>query len=208
VRRQLEGEFRQNAGRVENLISAYRELETHNIGQPQTRADVLRAAVVLMHSTLEEIVRNLYVSLLPSGSVDSLNAIPFVAYGPSNRARQILLGDLQQFQGQFVENIIRDSVDAFVDTMNLNNTVQLCSCLKMVDISPATLRSTFPQLDGLMKRRHQIVHQMDRNNELDPLDFPVTDIELGVVLTWQDALGEFFLELVTLLPEENDTEVS
>ena len=51
MRNQTEEEFRQNASRVSSLISAYQELERQELANSQARKDVLRAAVVFMHST-------------------------------------------------------------------------------------------------------------------------------------------------------------
>lgn len=200
---QIKAEFQQNSGRVENLISAYRALEDNSIGDDQTRKDVLRAAVVLMHSTMEEVIRNLYRWLLPNGTQANLNKIPFVSHEPGGRPKGVMLGELLPFKGRFVSNVIVESIDRYVDTMNLNSTTQLVIALEMVSIDAATLKFSFPQLDLMMKRRHQIVHQMDRDNKFDPLEYPVSDISLDLVVDWEKALHLFFSSLLLLLPCES-----
>jgi hypothetical protein len=199
MRNQLKDEFQQNTDRVQNLISAFQLLEENSSGNPETRKDILRSAVVFMHSTLEEIIRNLFTGLLPNGHHKHLNKIPFVGH-KVHHAKGIFLGHLKDFSGRFVENIILESIENYVDTLNINNITQLCTLFEMVELSTESLQQYFPELESLMERRHQIVHQMDRSNKLDPQTEPVTNIELQTVIDWQNALHGFFSEILLLLP--------
>jgi hypothetical protein len=199
MRNQLEDEFQQNTDRVKNLILAFEMLEENNIGDSETRKDILRAAVVFMHSTLEEIIRNLFIGLLPDGKQEHLDKIPFVGH-EVRRSKGILLGHLRDFREIFLGNIILESIKKYVDSLNINNTTQLSTLFEMVEIPIESLRQYFPELESLMTRRHQIVHQMDRRNELDPQTEPVTNIELNTVIDWKNALHGFFSELLLLLP--------
>ena len=142
--------------------------------------------------------------LLPNGSCENLNKIPFVGHNLATRPKGILLGDLKDFEGTFVENVIIESIEKYVDTMNLNNATQLDVSFRMVDIETESLRQYYPDLENIMKRRHQIVHQMDRVNDLDPQSFPVTDIDFETLQAWQDTLNNFFTDLLQLLPEETN----
>ncbi|MBK8067444.1 MAG: hypothetical protein IPK27_07385 [Rhodanobacteraceae bacterium] len=197
----LSVEFRENLARVDNLLNAYRALKRHSLCEKQTRMDVLRAAVVMMHSSLEEIIRNMFLIRLPGGSVEALNKIPFVGHEATHRPKQILLGDLSRFRGRFIDNIVRDSIDAYVNTMNLNNAVQLCNCLEMVSLSPEPFRNTFQDLDAMMKRRHQIAHQMDRASDLNLTADPIEKINLRIVLAWRAALQSFHRLLLDALAQ-------
>lgn len=187
----LEVEFRENLNRVDNLIEAHRQLEEHDLGAVETRLDVLRAAVVMMHSCLEEIIRNLFLFKLPSGSVETLNKIPFMKHESSHRPKPILLGELSELRGKFIDNIIRESIDAYVNTMNLNNIAQLCECLRMADVGVEKFRSQFSNLEAMMARRHQIAHQMDRADDMELTNGPITSISLGTVESWREALSRF-----------------
>lgn len=184
-------EFSQNINRVESLIIAYEELVKQSSGDVEVANDVLRAAVVFLHSSLEEIIRNLYLYVLPNASADSLNKIPFATHESSHRPKNIQLGDLLEFKGQFVENVIQESINNHVDTLNINNSTQLVECLKLASIPIEPLRQFLEPLNSLMQRRHQIVHQMDRSNELDPLATTVNVIDVVVVKSWRDALIGF-----------------
>lgn len=196
------GEFNENITRVENLIDAYNKLDTANIGDVQVRKDVLRASVVFLHSTLEEVVRNLYLKRLPECDAKKLNKIPFAGHETTHRPKEILLGSLKEFSGMFVDNVIINSINNYVQTMNINGANQLAECLDLVDIPIAPLRQYFPSLDALMLRRHQIVHQMDRKNSYDPIQGPITDIEVCEVELWKNNLCGFFTDLLFLLKNE------
>lgn len=194
------GEFSENMTRVANLIAASKSLVEQGAQAQKPADDVLRAAVVFLHSSLEEIIRNLYLYRLPSAGVDSLNKVPFAAHESSHRVKNILLGELLEYQGQFVENVIRESINQYVNTLNINNANQLIDCLKLAKVPHEPFRQFFEPLNSLMKRRHQIVHQMDRSNELDPLASPITSIEVKTVDGWRENLELFAKALFEAVP--------
>ena len=194
------GEFAENMVRVSNLIAAAQKLATQNVNDAESADDVLRAAVMFLHSSMEEIIRNLYLYKLPSVGQEALNKIPFVTQEGAHRSKGILLGDLYRYQGFFVDNVIRESINNYVNTLNINNAEQLAECLKLAEIQVEPLRQFFSQLNSLMKRRHQIVHQMDRANELDPLSGPINQIDATLVSDWKQALEGFADTLFKSVP--------
>ena len=203
------GEFRENQRRVENLISAAKDLSVGPPAQIELSQDVLRAAVVFLHSSLEEIVRNLYVQRLPNvQNRESLNRIPLLTDPPNIRPTQVLLGQLAQFRGQFVENVIVRSIEAYVSSFNLNNTTQLAQSLQLLEIEVVKLEEYFPELNRLMARRHQIVHQMDRTNEFDPLTVPLSPIDVISVSRWKLTLEEFASALFALYSDQPSSPAS
>jgi hypothetical protein len=189
------GEFADNLGRASNLIAASEQLAGTSTASAPLAQDVLRAAVVFLHASLEEVVRNLFVRNLPNVAPDKLDEIPLTGAPGSRRPTKILLGSRVQFRGEFVENVIKKSIDAYVDTFNLNNTGELVHCLELAEIDATPLRQHFPALNELMQRRHQIVHQMDRTNELDPLTVPLSSLDVLTVERWKQALISFVQDL-------------
>ena len=135
------GEFADNIGRASNLIAASRRLA--DISGAPLAEDVLRAATVFLHASLEEVIRNLLVLRLPNVAPEKLDEIPLAVETGLRRSSKILLGSLVQFRGKFVDNVITDSIHAYVDTFNLNNTSQLAQCLELAEIETATLRQHF-----------------------------------------------------------------
>lgn len=138
--RMLHLESRENMRRVGNLIYIYEQIEEKEIGEQKERSDILRAAVVLMHASIEEIVRNLFVDRLPNAKVEALNELAYPPYGAGNRAKGVFLGDLlKNHGGRFVENVIIDAIHAHVDVLNINNSDQLVANLKKVSIKTERL---------------------------------------------------------------------
>ena len=80
----ISAKLERNLSRVQNLVKLY---ETNLAGQGQGRrghdnTDVLGAATVLLHSTLEDFVRSLAYWKLPVAGRDALDKIPFSNHGP------------------------------------------------------------------------------------------------------------------------------
>lgn len=197
-RRLLEEEFADNIGRAENILTIYNEVSARQIGTAEINTDLLRACVVFLHAAIEEIVRNLHISRIDLIDPSDLNAIP-LAGQMTSRPKAIQLGDLKQFEGLVVENLIRNSVEEFTNRFNLNNTTELATALQRVKLPVRSFVSIFPELQPLMQRRHQIVHQMDRTDSLDPNTVPVAPIDADTVWRWHSATRAFFDAIMPLI---------
>jgi hypothetical protein len=193
------GEFTKNLDGVDNLLNAHTLIAANYSIDEETKSDVLRAAVVFLHSAVEEAIRNLFLVCLPNCNIANVNRIPFVGHDATVRPKEILLGQLVPYSGRFVDNVIRDSIDKYVDTLNVNSSSHLTEKLQLCEINPTpTLQSYFPSLNELMQRRHQIVHQMDRPDELDAKK-PVMPIEYTQVRTWRNSVEAFYYELASIV---------
>lgn len=107
-----------------------------------------------------------------------------------------------------MENIIQESINKYVDTLNINNSTQLVECLKLVNIPIEPLRQFFEPLNSLVQRRHQIVHQMDRSNALDPLSYPINTIDITIVKDWTVAVSGFANALFAHFPSVNNSNLT
>jgi len=195
-------EFEGNLDRVNNLVAIYQELRKPGAGRRSVKsADTLRAAVVFLHSALEEVIRNLFLWKLPLADSDALDEIPLTGLSATHRPTPFLLGKLVPHRGRFVENIIRESIEAYVDHMNVNNTKELSRCLKMVGLEPKRFSEHFSALQVMMERRHQIVHQMDRNHEFGSGRHPAQSISVRQVSSWRDNLSLFVRAVVAAVPD-------
>ena len=150
--------------RVENLVRLY---ESHPGAAGRGRrdvstADILRAAVVLLYATVEEMCRTVEKHLLPFGSEEALNFVPLIGTA-TGRPEKYFLGRLAQYRGKKVEEVIRESVDAYLDSASYASVEEFCAFLKRVGLSSRHFQKHFKELASLMKRRHHIVHQADRN---------------------------------------------
>lgn len=195
--RLLREESIDNLSRAKSLVDLFERTSDNSIGSDDERSELLRAAVVFMHSSIEEIVRNLFVSRLPNASKDILNGLAYSAYPSNDRKNGVLLGDLlHNHAGRLVENVIFDAINSHVDRLNINNSDQLVAQLKKVQIDTVPLTHLLEKLNLLMKRRHQIVHQMDREDALDPDTRPISAITSRTVNEWFASVAEFHAEII------------
>jgi len=189
-----------NLARVESLVATY---ESHPDTQGQGRKgvevlDILRAAVVLLHATLEDVLRNIAYWKLPLAGSDVLNTIPLVGHGPS--PKKFLLGDLSEFRGSTVANVFTASVNAFLEQSNFNNTDEIAGILIAVGVGPETVNGTFATLQTMMERRHQIVHRADRQQAVAGSgDHEVRGINKQTVREWAASVRQFTTDLFAKL---------
>ncbi len=161
TRDEIEQRFLANLDRVRNVVAAYEGRVGPGGGRPTVSdADLLRAAVVLLHATLEDLIRSVLAWKLPRARAEGLRDVPLVG----TKSSRLTLADLAAHRGLLVEDVIRDSVDAMLEYSNFNNTSEVAGSLDRVGIDPKPLLDRDARaLDALMKRRHWIVHRLDRN---------------------------------------------
>lgn len=153
--------FALNIARVRNLVSIYR---THLSGPGKGRrghqeTDVLRAALVLLHASMEDVLRSLAYWKLPAAAPTVLERIWLV--GVTNP--KFHLGNLAAHRGKTVDEVIKESVDASLERSNYNNCDEVVRLLVSIGLDPIPLQEYMPGLDSAMGRRHQIVHRADAN---------------------------------------------
>lgn len=200
-------EFRNNLARVRNLTDVYKSLSIPRVkGRVSVKkTDVLRAAVVFLHGSVEEVFRNLLLWKLPAvGNEEALNAVPLIGGRPSGRAEKFLLGRLTEFRGRFVENLIYESVEAYVNFMNLNNKGDIESYLRMVGLEPTQFSMHYDAMQSLFQRRHQIVHQADRNSSYGSGQHKAESLALVKVEMWIDVTEAFIGEVIAATPDNPD----
>ncbi len=163
---QINGRFELNLKRVDSLISIY-ETYLHKPGQGRrkvTETDVLRAAVVLLHAAVEDFLRSLLVWKLPLAPAQRLNDIPLLSNDPKKTATKFWLGELAQFRGMTVEDLIAKSVASHLEGyQSFNNIGDVVSALADCQLSPEGLDRA--AIEEMIKRRHNIVHKADRNQK-------------------------------------------
>ena len=182
----------QNLARVENLVKTY---ETHPDAQGRGRKnaavlDILRAAVVLLHATLEELLRSIAHWKLPMAAGKVLDEVPLAGLGQN--PKKFLLGDLTSFRGKTVDEVLTESVHAHLEQSNYNNTRDISTMLMNVGIDVTKVNATFVELQTLMERRHQIVHRADRQAKVvGSGDHEVRGINKDIARDWAAAVNKF-----------------
>ena len=161
MKQEIEDRFALNIARVRNLVAIYR---TQLAGPGRGRrghqtTDVLRAAAVLLHASMEDVLRSLAYWKLPLAEPAVLERVALVG----GTATKFTLGNLTAHRGKSVDMIIKESVDASLERSNYNNADEVVGLLASIGLNPVPLQRYLPGLEDAMKRRHQIVHRADAN---------------------------------------------
>jgi hypothetical protein len=162
-------------------------LDTNDPLNKTTAEDILRAAVVLIHAHLEDFLRTIAGVLLPVGDESFLNSIPLA--GLKGRPEKFSLGKLVQHKGKSVDDVLRESVSEYLDRRTFNNTEEITQLLGELGVDTSKVNECFPAIQQMMKRRHQIVHRVDRIRPDDPTVLEA--ITPDQVEAWVEAATKF-----------------
>jgi hypothetical protein len=115
---EIESRFTENLDRVKHLVDVYQAAASgpgrRNVGT----TDVLRAAVVFLHATLEDLLRSLLEWKLPGAAAEHLRDIPLE--GKEARTK-FTLDELAAHRGKTVDDLIARSVYASLEDSNFNH---------------------------------------------------------------------------------------
>lgn len=210
MRDHTKSEFESNIARAKNLVGVYSSFKVSSKGRRSVgTSDVLRAAVVFTHSSIEELFRNLFKWKLPTEAPSSvLDQIPLFGSNNSGRAEKFYLGRLAEFRNEFVDNVIAKSIDAYVDVLNVNNCEQLAQNIQMIGLQPKQFQKHFSLLEDLFSRRHQIVHQADRNSAQGSGSHRASSLSVAAVNNWIRNTEDFVFDLLAAVPENQTTSLA
>lgn len=186
--RELKENFDFNMVRIDSLCSLYSELRDNHIKEKERtkRTDVLRAAVVFMHSSFENYYRGVLICLLPqSKNISSLKNISFLGNN-GRHEEKITLDGLSKYSDKSVEYIISESVKEALNSTSFNNYTDISSWSKKVNIDLNSFNQQ-KELDELIKRRHKIVHEAD--NQSQNGEHKLTQIRHDQVLKWKKTVN-------------------
>lgn len=192
--------FDGNIRRINLLLLLYNDLAAGRGRKSTYQLEILRACVVLLHSTMEDYLRNLLKLKLPTSGVDRMNEITLAGIEEKNRTK-FQLGELLIHGNLKVSEIIEMSIDEHLAKRTFNNVRDLANFLRDVEVDlPQSLRGLlFEKLEKMMKRRHHIVHQADRSEKVGSGLHRYKSLSLKQVLDWKATLDRFVLETNKLL---------
>ena len=190
--------YDKNFGRTNSLIKLYKDLTKDKKGRrPVAHVDLLRVSVVMLHSTLEDYLRNLLTWKLPQSSKDKLNKIPIFTTDYDPRKIKFDLGELLEHKDKKISDLINISVVKYLDGESFNNATDINSALLNINLQvDYNIKQYYSDLDKMIKRRHKIVHQADKNNLQDLFNHNLETIELQTVEHWKKTVDQFVLETV------------
>lgn len=202
--------FAINVARVRGLLVSFKKLTKRRSTPdepPSDPIDILRAAVVLLHATLEDLLRSLEELLLRNPTRADLHGIPFP--GAGDRARgdaKITLVDLHtRFRGMPVDKVIQKAVDAHLNHLTYNNVADIKEAITRLRLP----RDTFPPrleqpLAVMIERRHMVAHRADVASS-NPYNFRYLEglgaLTLSEVDSWTRAVEQLGNQVLAAFQE-------
>lgn len=202
---QIFARFEKNLQRTTGLVNSFYPVPGKT-GRPAThRSDLLRAAVVLLHSSLEDLLRSLEVELISRyvHSGMSLSGVKFTLPG-DKRIDSISLSLLvSTYPKANVADILADAVATHktlrlksLERRTYNNVEEVKAALDRVQVPRGTnplepyglTKPDWSLIEAMMKRRHLIAHRADRNDESGKGHHLNKPIGLGELQKWVDKI--------------------
>jgi hypothetical protein len=195
VRGETRRRFERNLARVAGLLKLHKAATEKAVGRPaQHASDLLRAATVLLHGTMEDLLRSLAEQYWPSASPDVLAEVPLK--GLTKLAHTVR--DLAPYRHLQVNALIEESIHAHLQRETFNSLGEVEHLLQSIGTDMTKVRGNFNDLKELISRRHHIVHQADRGsgvgvNSTKPIARPKVE-------TWLRAVGDIGRSAIQALP--------
>jgi len=190
----IENQFKLNISRVENLVKIYKRLlggkGKGRRGHQET--DILRAAIVLLHASVEDVLRSLASWKLPNAEHSELAKIPMIG----TKDTKTNLGELAKHREKSVDEVIKESVNAKLERSNYNNSTDVCALLQSIALDTSTLAGYLQTLDESMQRRHQIVHRADANLTSGSGNHKVKSIKPLTIEKWIENTKQFVIAVL------------
>lgn len=178
-----------NLVRVRGLISAY----MRHSAEGDDPTDLLRAAVVLLHATMEDLMRTLEELGLASASPTTLRRFGIVYGAPL--PEKLALADLAtEYPGASVAEVIGQGIQTYLEHKTYNNCNDLAAALYRIELKPTALMAPFARkLEAMMRRRHHIVHRVDMATKADrpQASDGTVPLELELVGSWVETVERF-----------------
>jgi hypothetical protein len=160
------------------------------------REDLLRAAVVFLHATLEDFLRYIGATYLPAGKEEVLNRIALVGAEDVLRPEKFFLGKLAEHRGKTVDQLITESVASSLERMSFSDTADVSRLLEGAGVDLEVVREFYPTLTALMRRRHQIVHRGDLVDAPKNGPRDANPIDAATVTEWHGTVKRFISHVI------------
>lgn len=194
--------FLLNTKRVQNLLSLYDELATRN--ERNYQHDILRSAVVLLHATLEDVLRGLLKWKKLQSDPKQLSDILFYSDDDDRGDKSITLSSLASRvdmagNGLTVRELIDETIRVYYDRRSFNDRNQVSKALTSLGLKPTDHAKTLNTIDPMIQRRHLIVHQSDRIEPVAGKHGKLTNIVKDDVKNWLSAVSQFLTAVIVAI---------
>jgi hypothetical protein len=195
IRDEIRDRFWKNLDRVKRMLRTYESSVGKGKGRRSVaQTDILRAAVVLLHASLEDLLRSLCEWKMPGANPEAFAEVPLV--GTRGKTR-FGLQELALFRGQTVDAIITESIVEFLEKSSFNHPGDVKSALEKIGVDPTIVTEPASDLAAMMSRRHWIAHRADRNTQRGSGHQAVISLSSTMVSRWVTTVETFGRELLS-----------
>jgi len=177
----------ENLDRAKNLVGIYERAS----GNPNLHdTDILRAAVVFLHASLEDCLRSIAYEKLPFSTQSELN----------KTEQKVSLSRIAEYRDKTVNELIKDVIDEYLGRKTYNNSGEIKTALKAlaIEIPDNVISDTEPT----MQRRHKIVHRADRSEKESGEIGSITKIQPSQVSRWISEVERFVDAVLTAFEQQ------
>ncbi len=179
------------------LAEAYESTGRRGSGRRSVKeTDLLRAAVVFLHATLEDLLRGLCEWKMPFANPEALSDVPLM--GTRGKTR-FGLTELAGFRGRTVDEIVIASVTEFLEQSSFNHPGDVKAVLERIGLDASMVNKHSRTLAAMMSRRHWIAHRADRNRRRGPGHHAVMSLSSAEVAHWSSTVESFANELLSMV---------
>lgn len=181
----------ENLERAKNLVGIYERAN----GNPQLHdTDILRAAVVFLHASLEDCLRSISYDKLPLATQSELN----------KTEQKVPLSKIAEYREKTVNELIKDVVDEYLGRKTYNNPNEIKTALKAlaIEIQDNVISDTA----SVMQRRHKIVHRADRNEKESGEIGSIIKIQSSQVSKWIGQVERFVDAVLTAFEQQGGSQ--
>ncbi len=196
----IEQRFHRNITRVRNLLVIYQTAGGPG-RRPSQSADVLRAATVLLHASLEDVFRSVAAWKLPLGSETVLNEVPLVG-SEKSRPEKFWLGKLAAHRSKTVQQLIDESVESYLNMFTVSSVGDIVGFCNKIGVRADEINAQFPALSEMMERRHHIVHKADLKENAGQGNSQARSLSTVTVEGWVTAVRAFTLNFLQRVPAQ------
>lgn len=185
--------FDRNIARVDNMCELFEQVKQTPKRPTVKEGDILRAAVVFLHSALEDYLRGVLIDWLPIwGDKKAIDGISLLK--SENRAEKFYLGTLLEFSDMKVSELISESVRLHMSRVSFNDVQDIATWVNKIGL---TLKDFHDQeaVNNMIKRRHKIVHETDANQKSGQGNHYAASINVQTVKAWETAVVNLVNEI-------------
>ena len=175
-----------NLWRSRRFIDLASEVEE----QGESHSDLLGAAIIFLHATLEEYLRLTAIREWPKLESEKLQSVVKRYSRLGNKNVKLSLTNIIDYRAKTFANLLEDEIHTFLyQSMNFNSLDEVRTFLATVGVSieeilPQLGQETIDNISSLIHKRHLIAHQAD-----------CTNLDIDLVVVWGKSLQKFLISL-------------